>query len=311
MDERRVSESARRQHGLVTRGQARHEGWSDEAVDVRIESGRLETLQRGVYRVGGAPSSFEQRCMAACLAAGGGAVVSHRAAAQLWDLDGVERGVVEIAVPRTTQDSRRPGVVSHRSTDLRPDHVTTHHGIPITNPLRTIVDLGAVSPWWTVERALDDALGRKLVTLPAVVKVLRDVARPGRRGSGVLRQVLERQGPDPHGTRIEKLLWRIHLDHGLPRPQMQFTVRDAAGRFVARVDAAHPAARVLVEVDGFEKRASIEAFQHDRTRQNRLVELGWTVLRFTKADLVQRPEHVAGTIMRALKASALGGVGRG
>src|SRR5829696_7610454 len=153
------------QHGVVDRADARECGLTRAAIQWRLESGRLLSPHPGVYVFPGAPDTWHQRLLAACRAAGAGAVASHRAAAQLWDLlDG--RDHVEITVAR----SKGPvpfGVVVHRSRDLVSRHTTRRDGVPVTNPLRTMVDLGAVVPQWLVAEALERGLVRRVFTVAA------------------------------------------------------------------------------------------------------------------------------------------------
>ncbi|MDQ3757851.1 MAG: hypothetical protein M3394_08375, partial [Actinomycetota bacterium] len=128
-------------------------GISDRTLAGWVEGGRLERVHAGVYRLAGVPPSWEQDVMAAVLAADG--VASHRTAARLWDM--YDTDAVEVTVPR----SRRclaADVVAHRSGDIVPRHVTRRLGIPVTNPMRTLVDLGAVDKW-----AVADALERAVI----------------------------------------------------------------------------------------------------------------------------------------------------
>lgn len=258
----------------------------------RAQQGRLERLHRGVYRVTGTPSSRQQRLLAAILASPNGAFASHRAAAESWELDGVERGWLEISVERTHRLELQ-GVVVHRTKDLLSRHVTTRGGVPLTNPMRTLVDLGLVVPRWTVRRAMDDALARKLVSMAGLVRIWRDVARPGRNGSGVLRSLIEEHLPSPTASVLERHMLRLHRKHGLPEPETEYTIYDEDGRFVGRVDFAHPADRIVIEVDGFATHGTPEAFIGDRVRDRKLHALGWTVLRFTWMEIRYAPGDVA------------------
>lgn len=283
-------------------------GVSARGVQRRVATGRWEAVHRGVYRIGGSPRSWHQDLLAACLAAGPGAVASHRAAAALWGLDGFRPGPIELSVVRS-RFHRLGSTVVHRSTDLDPAAATRRLGIPVTVPARTLVDLGAVVRPLMVERALDDALSRRLVSLSQLRAALDSVARRGRRGAGVLRALLDvRADAD---ERIESVLEARMLGlcraASLPRPTCQHAVR-VGGRVVATVDFAYPDRRIVVEVDGYEHHASLQAFGRDRTRQNDLVEGGWTVLRFTWRDVTQRPQAVVARLARVLVAhSNLGG----
>jgi len=278
---------------LFTLDQALAAGYSLRQVQHRRESGCWDQVHAGVYRVAGAPSSWDQRLRAACLAAGAGAVASHRSAARLWGLD--ERGcpAIELSVC-AGRYHRLDGVVVHRSSDLGPTSTTRRIGIPVTTPIRTLVDLGAVERPRCVERALDLALSRRLVTLAALHSALDLVARRGRRGAGILRSLLdERSGSDGLAESVlEARMLRLCRSQGLAEPVCQHPVLKG-GRLVGRIDFAYPGDLVAIEVDGYESHASLGAFRHDRSRQNELVEMGWTVLRFTWDDVVHHPARVA------------------
>jgi putative AbiEi antitoxin of type IV toxin-antitoxin system len=137
--ERVLAELASIQHGLVTRAQAREVGFSDSSIHKRSLAGSLRALHPGVYVVGGAPDTWHQRMLGACMAAGGLAVASHRSAARIWGLLG-EDDLVELSVLRP-KGPRPAGALWHRSRDLVPAHTTVRGGLPVTNPMRTLVDL--------------------------------------------------------------------------------------------------------------------------------------------------------------------------
>jgi very-short-patch-repair endonuclease len=147
-----------------------------------------------------------------------------------------------------------------------------------------------------VELALDRAETARLVTTAAVEWELAAVARPGRRGTGALRQVLDRRAllDEPPDGVLEPRFARLCKLAGFPTPVFQHRV----GRF--EIDFAYPDLLLAIEVDGYGPHSSRRAFQHDRDRQNTLVGLGWTVLRFTWADVVKRPEHVARLVAAAI-----------
>lgn len=300
---REVAALARGQHALVTRRQAIGCGASARQVDRWLAAGRLEVVHDTVYRLAGAPTTWEQRVLAAVLAAGARAAASHRTAARLWAIGG-DDDVVEVSVPRGRLP-RLDGVVVHRPNDLDGAWVSPRRGIPTTNPMRTLVDLGAVLPRRAVEDALDRALVARLVSIAAVEAALDALARRGRRGAGVLREVLERRalGAERPDGLLEPRMARLLRRHGLPPARFQHEVH-AGRRLVARIDFAYPGPRLAIEVDGWEQHATRESLQHDLTRQNALVGLGWTVLRFTWGDVVTRPGHVAAVIAGVLGTSS-------
>lgn len=289
---------ARRQHGILERSQLLLHGASPGTISRWLATERLVAVFPSIYRVAGAPVTWEQRLLAAVLATGPGAVASHRSGARLWKA--AESDEVEVTVPGDRR-RRLPGVVVHRSSDLVGARVVRRAGIPTTTPLRMLVDLGSVVSAVELEDALDRALARRLVTIAGVAAALDEVARSGRRGSGALRTVLDQRalGAAPPDSILEPRMARLLRDHGLPPAAFQHDVRDA-GRFVGRVDFAYPDLHIAIEVDGSESHASPRALQADLHRQNGLVVLGWTVLRFTWADVVRRPKRVASEVRRIL-----------
>ena len=297
-----VAELARTQHGLVTLGQLHELGVSDDTVQRWLAVGRLEAVQAGVYRLAGSPRTWEQAMLAAVLAGGSGAVASHRAAGHLWALVVGSPPSPEITVAR----ARRPRLVSavvHQSRDLSLSEHSRRRGIPVTNPLRTLVDLGAVLPSPAVEDALDRALVARLVTVAAVEATVDTLARRGRRGVGVVRAILDERalGAERPDGLLEPRMARLLRAEGLPPARFQHDVYDGH-RFVARVDFAYPEQRLAIEVDGWEAHGTAAALQSDLARQNALAALGWTVLRFTWVDVVRHPDVVAATVRRLLGA---------
>lgn len=163
-------------------------GLSPSTVRNWRAAGRLVPVQPRVDRVAGAPVTWEQHVLAAVLSAGRAAAASHRAAGRIWRIHPGD-APVEIVVPRGRSARLHHGVVVHHTTDDIP--TVRRQAIPTTTPMRTTVDLGAVERHRAVEDALDRALADKLCTLPAVEWELARVARPGRRGAGVLHRVLD------------------------------------------------------------------------------------------------------------------------
>jgi very-short-patch-repair endonuclease len=288
---------AAEQHGVVHLRQARTCGLSHDGVRRRQRAGRLTEVHPLVFRLAGVPDTHLTALRAAALAVAPDGVASHRSAAWLWGLLPDDDAIVEVTVPRA-RGPRLRGVVVHRSRDLIVGHTTLRHGIPVTNPLRTLVDLGAVCSRWTVEDALDRGLIAKRFTVAAVEWLLHEVARPGRRGCGVLRTVLDDRAlgaARPDGL-LEPRMARVLRSHGLPPAAFQHQVPEAA----ARLDFAYPELRLGIEVDGYDVHGTPRAMTADHERQNRLVMAGWTVLRFTWEQVVRRPGEVAKAVRAAL-----------
>ena len=168
--------------------------------------------------------------------------------------------------------------------------------------MRTVVDLGLVVPTVLVRAALRRAISSRLVTLGEARHIRERLGRQGRNGTGILGEVIDLHVPDEEKaeSELESRLLELRVRFDLPQLTVQYEVW-SSGRCVARVDAADPAIKLAIEVDGFEFHSTPEAFQRDRTRQNELVALGWTVLRFTWTDVTQHPERVATTIRAAIR----------
>ena len=286
------------QHGLVT---------SDQAVEVLgpsrkqrwVAERRLLSVQPGVLRMAGAPETWHQSLMAAQLSSG--AIVSHRSAAELWGLI-PPAGYVDISVRPPDQPRLRPPAIAHRIRDLHPELANERAGMLLTDPARTIIDLGLVLPVASVSDALSRGISTRVLRIVDVKRLRDALGRKGRNGTGVIRELLEERllTGRPEESLLEKRLADLARRHDLPLLEVQHEVWHA-GRFIARVDAALAELRLAIEVDGFEHHSSPDAFQRDRTRQNRLVALGWTVLRFTWEDVVKRPAMVARTIRDAVR----------
>ncbi|HEY8544132.1 MAG TPA: DUF559 domain-containing protein, partial [Acidimicrobiales bacterium] len=279
-------------------------GVTREALRHRIGRGRWVWAARRVVRIAGVPETWESRLLAHVLSAGEGAVASHRAAAELWGLDGVGRGIIELTVPRPRW-YRVPGVRCHRSTDLDRAPATVVRGIPVTPVSRTLLDLGGVTGHRKVLLAVDSARRRRLTTWDDLLHTLVAHARRGRDGVGTLRQILD----DHYGeaavsdSAFERLVLSVLASAGLPTPELQHPV-EADGQ-VYRLDLAYPAARLAIELDGsihLERRV----WEADHARQNALVLAGWTVLRFTWRDYVDRRHHLVAEVRAALEITNLG-----
>lgn len=298
-----LAELAAQQHGVFSTAQARELGVDRKRLRRLVSGKHLARLHPGVYAATGAPETWRRDLFAAWLAAGPGAAVSHRAAAQIWGLLRDTPDLVELAVP----EPRHPkvaGAVIHRSVDLQPAHVESDEGLPVTSPMRTIVDLGLVLRHWDVEDALDRGLTKRLFTVTAIEWMRAEVAERGRNGCGIIGTILDDRalGAAPADSLLEPRLARLLKQAGLPAAVYHYLVRDGRGRVLAEVDFAYPDLRLAIEVDGFEAHGTPRQMSRDFVRQNGLVPLGWHVLRFTWEQVVRQPEMVAATIRAALVA---------
>jgi very-short-patch-repair endonuclease len=268
-----------RQHGLVTTDQAL-ETCTRGQLEHLVATGRLEPVRRGVYRCAGAPESWHQHLLAACLAAGDGAVASFRAAAALWELPGFDADLLEITVAGR-RNPRLADVLIHQTNVWGPKHTASHRRIPVTSAARTLCDLTAVVWPWRVGRLVNDAERRGLATPRQILRVFRSIETQGRRRSTVMRAVLadRMDGVRPGGSEPEVDIAKLLLRARLPRPDQQHRVR--IGRRVIRPDFAYPELKIAIEYDGWTPHRTRLAFDTDRARDNDLEIRGWLVLRFT------------------------------
>lgn len=278
MLEQELGALAERQHGLLTRDDLLR-SVSRRQIEYRV--GReLLVVQPNVYRLAGAPITFELRVLAAVLAAGPGAFASWRTAAALSELDGFPRQPVEV----TTAPRRRvrlAGVTVHETRFTGSRHLDLVRGIPVSSAARTICDLSAAIPLGRVARVLDECLRRQLTTLHKVRAVHLDLQHRGRRRSTIIRTLLEERlgGLEPGGSAPEVRLVRMLVAAGLPAPVQQHEIRVGGMRFL--VDLAYPDRRIAIEYDGWDFHSTRTAFDADRSRANLIVADGWTLLRFT------------------------------
>ena len=236
--------------------------------------------------------------LAAAFSTTSGAVASHRAAPNLWRLDGIHVDLVEATVDRR---ARSRFAVTHRSDDLAHFEVIEREGIPCTDPTRTLVDLGAVGDDDALERALESALRRRLTSLPRLRWRLGQLSRPGRPGPASLRRVLANRphGATPTESELETRFVQVLRAAGVPEPVRQHRVRLPEGG-MARLDFAYPDKLLFIETNGWTAHRSRQAFVRDNRRENQVVLLGWKPLGFTWDDVVYRPEEVAAGVAAAL-----------
>jgi very-short-patch-repair endonuclease len=291
-----IREVAARQHGVITAGQLRALGLGERGIRHRAAAGRLDRLHRGVYAV--ERPRRESRWLAAVLACGAGAVLSHRSAAALWDLHR-DRDAVDVTVPNG-QRRIRPGLAAHRSA-LTASDITEHRGIPCTTPARTLVDLAAVVDRKHLERAVDLAEELRLFDLCAIRAQLHEMR--GRRGVGRLAGLLAAyDGPDRTRSTAERVLLRLIDDAGLPAPEVNAWIPLPAGGGY-EPDLLWRDRGLIVEVDGRTHHARRAAFEHDRQRDRRLARLGFETRRYAAREIAETPDQVVAELGFFLDAS--------
>lgn len=289
-----VAALASRQHGLITVIQLLAVGLSRSGINDWVRRGRLHRIQRGVYAVGHTALRREARLLAAVLACGAGAVLSHRSAASLWGLRRSAMSRVEVSVPRGHGRRTREGILVHRSGTLRPVDVTVRDGIPVTSVARTLVDLAEVVPTRSLERAADQAEIERLFDLRALTDVI--AAHPQRAGCARVAALLKSHaiGTTIIRSDLEDRMLAICDRAGVERPAVNAR---AAG---LEVDFLWVRQRLVAEADSRRYHAHRAAFERDRERDAVLLTEGFRVVRFTERRIVAAPGEVASTLRRLL-----------
>jgi very-short-patch-repair endonuclease len=223
--------------------------------------------------------------MAAVLVAGVGAVLSHGTAAAAWDLR-PPGGAIHVTVPGNGGRKRRAGLRIHRSTTL--DDIATVRGIPVTSPLRTILDLATILADRPLEHVVDLADQRHLIDFAELRR---------RRLPRSLQAVLTLYAQAVTRSELEERFLALCDDHRLPRPLTNAIIEGREVDFVWRE------ARLIVEVDGYRYHRAPSTFEDDRERDVTLSVAGWAVLRFSYAQVVRRPAWVAAAVATHLAPS--------
>lgn len=283
--------------GPATRSTARAAGLGDR--DLRHTG--VRRLSRDTYLPRSLSGDIRARVAAVLLTAPSGAVVSHATAAALWRVEIPLQGHderVHVTVATGSAVRGRADRCVHR-LPMSAGDATRLGSVPVTTPARTWRDLaGVLQP--AALLAVTDQLVGELCTPAGLLVALRN--RPSGRGAARARSVLA-VADARAGSPMESVLRWLVIDAGLPRPVLQHVITDGGGVFVGRTDLSWPQLRVLVEFDGDVHRER-DVFVSDLRRQNRLVAAGWTVLRFSSADVLGRPSEVVGEIRAALGRAA-------
>lgn len=277
MDYEALDRLAVRQHGLVTTEQLRGLGATKDRIRSQVRARRLARVRPGVYRLGGAPVTQDQSWLAALLGARAPCVLSHGTAAVAWGFahfDTPER----IDLLTTDRRPRIPGVRGHETLWLPKRDVTRLRRIPITSAARTLVDASNLFDVTRLGRSLDDALRRRLLSLPRLVVCFDEVPWSGRRPSRNMREVLKERMPgfDPGGSEPELDVLRVLRRAGItPLPRQQYRVVVDGHTYV--LDHAWPDTKHAIEYLGARIHGTPSAVHDDSARTQRLLHAGWTV----------------------------------
>jgi len=264
------------------------------AIDNGLRVGRLHRLHPGVYALGHRLLSREGRWMAAVLACGAGAVLSHRSAAALWGIASFS-GAIEVTTPR---DVRSRVLIRRHCAHLPPDEVTVRNGIPVTSAHRSLFDYAGLSSIDRLEAAIREAEYRRLwdrLSLPVLL-----ARHPGHRGNANLRLCLERLGRTVGFTRsdLEELFLPLLDRFRLPRPHLNARLH-IGGEWI-EVDCLWRERGLIVELDSRSAHETRSAFESDRDRDRRLQAEGWRVVRITWRQLHDEPKRIANDLRRLM-----------
>ena len=288
-----VAVLASTQHGVVAFWQLIEVGLRPGAIKSRVHAGRLHRIYRGVFAVGHPSLSREGQLIAAVLAYGPDALLGQWSAAELWKFTSNSRPLIDVV---SAADRRsRPGIAFHQIKTLDPGDRTKRHNIPVTSPVRTLLDVATVAAPAQLASIVEEAGRLGWLNRSAMQQLIERNA--GRSGVKALRAALEELDPSARWTRseLEALFLRTCRAHGIQPPIVNARVEGF------EVDCLWPAARLIVELDGYEFHRTPAAFERDRRRDALLKRAGYEVLRVTYAWLTSDPDGVADTVRTLLE----------
>ncbi len=290
----RITELATPQRGLLTGAQARAAGLSSAQLSHRVLRGNLVRLGGGVLAIAGVELTWERLLLAALLAAGPGAVVSHRSAACVLGFDGFDHGPVEVTVPRQRRPAMPARAKLHRALRLEPIDVVTVPPLRLTSGARTIIDLATLATEHQLTAAIGSAIRDGWTSEAFLRRRFQALRGPGRHGAALLSSVLDGPVGD---SELERRFLRLVERGGLPRPTTQRTFR---GDRTIRVDAIWERHRLVAEVMGHRFHCTALDLQRDAQRRNELQAIGLDVLEFTAHAIGREPEQVIEMLRRRL-----------
>ncbi len=289
--EKRLVQLASKQFGVVTAKDIAACEVSSSLLCHRLETGEWIRLHRGVYQLGSNKPNIDGLEMAAMLAAGNGAVLSHSSAAGRLGLDVPRNQSVQITIPASRRRPRLAGVQVWWSRNLIASDVTKRGPLRMTQLARTIIDLASVLDEAWLQAMLDSALRQSGTNLAWISRALKKRGQ-GHRGARRLQALVAeyRSGDEVPDSVLESFANKLGRATG-HEPKLHWNVLEG-GRRVAEVDLAWPEVRLCVELDGWTWHRSRTAFVGDRARDRALVGLGWAVLRYAWQDVTGDPDSV-------------------
>jgi very-short-patch-repair endonuclease len=267
-------------------------GYSRAAVHRAVKAGRLHQVYRGVFAVGHMKLSLHAQCLAAVLASGPNALLSHVSAAWLWGLTKTSPLPASVTAPGYRKP--RPPLRLHETRPLAAEDRALRDGIPVTSLPRTLLDLAATVRFEWLERMVERSEDLELFDLRAVEELLARTV--GHHGHRRLRRAIALYKPSSFTrSTLERRFLELCLEAGLPQPRTNFVA------YGLELDCYWPEFRFAVELDLFETHGTRAAFERDRKRQEDLLLVGVATSRVTGPRLEREPEEVIARIRRLLE----------
>ena len=302
--EKLLAATAARHDSVFTYEDALAAGLNVGQADYRAATSWVR-LHEGVFTFPGAALSWYSHLRAACCAAGDPVAISHRSAAEFYELPGRKRWV-EITCRRWKR-SQKSGLLVHESSRFDAADIVDHNGIPVVSVERLILELAGLSPFPdSIERVIQAARRKRLITYSSTLETFNRLAVRGLRGVQAMRVALDRWDPTSQPTESDMETWLVQVfrAHGLPELVTQFVVRDRDGRFIARTDAALPKWRITIEYQS--KQEHLDEFQslQDDRRRNAIIAAGYFPLAVRAEDLRTGGERIVAQIRDVAKRQA-------
>ncbi|HWF75512.1 MAG TPA: type IV toxin-antitoxin system AbiEi family antitoxin domain-containing protein [Solirubrobacteraceae bacterium] len=289
--DRAIAAIAGRQHGAISREQLLALGLTDGLINYRVQTGRLHRLHRGIYAVGYLPVSPYARALAAVLACGPGAALSHGSAATLWGITKTWKAPLEV----TARSARRRARLHiHRSRTLTAADITDHFGIPVTTPARTLLDNALRLTGPELTRAINDLRLGGYLKLGDVIELVNRHAPT--RAANRLRQHTAHPQRGPTRSEFEDAFLPFAARYGLPEHQVNTYV---AGH---EADVFFPEHGLVVELDSWEFHSDRAQFERDRDRDPDLLAAGVATVRLTWERFSERSAREAERLKAILTA---------
>ena len=294
-----VLELARKNSNFVTTETLARNGIPQSTATYWCRVGLLHRVQRGIYRTNAGTFGFEEALDLSMIVASAQQAVGMKSALRLWELPGGGESKIQIIGPRGTR-SKSKYIVASETRDLRSVDLTTHRGIRVTTPLRSILDAAPYCSDELIGQQLSAATDARHFTYHDIRLRIAEISRRGKRGPAKVRKILRTRVPEDGRPldSYEKIALRVFTRAGFPPPIPQ--LRIDVGSRTYYVDFAWPQFGVFVECDSMLAHSTPEQLKNDLRRQNDLVSAGWTPVRFTYWDVTEQPDDVVGQLERHL-----------